>query len=59
MCNIVFYHINVMVMNVYIWILRWEGGVCVKCLGNKYIATINTSGSISVKLLTMDETGRG
>lgn len=33
------------------------GGV--KCLGNKYIATINTSGPISVKLLTMDETGRG
>lgn len=56
MCNIVFYHINIMVTNVYIRILRGWG---VKCLGENYTATRNTSGSISAKLLTIDPTGRG
>lgn len=57
MFNIVFYHINIMVMNVYIRIFFWGGGV--KCLGENYTATRNTSGSISAKLLTIDETGKG
>ena len=56
MFNIVFYHINIMMMNVYIRIFLRRG---VKCLGENYTATRNTSGSISAKLLTIDETGKG
>lgn len=58
-CNIVFYHINVMVMNVFVRIFHLGGGG-VEMLGRQYYnAIINTSGSISEKFLTMDETGRG